>query len=217
MAASLGKVFWLGGSPCAGKSSISEILASRFDLDVYHVDEAFETQVQCVDAVHQPALMKWRESSWNERWMQPTEILIQQVITCYQEHFALVSEDIRKMSKEKSLIVEGTALLPRQVASVLPKRSQAIWLIPSADFQIAHYSERVWARDIVSQCNDPEAAFHNWMERDIRFAEWVEAEAIALNLAILRVDGKQTLQENAISVGAHFQLAADRPEALRGQ
>jgi broad-specificity NMP kinase len=35
-------VFWLGGSPCAGKSSISERLASDFGLDIYHVDEAFE-------------------------------------------------------------------------------------------------------------------------------------------------------------------------------
>jgi len=37
----LSNVFWLGGSPCSGKSSISEILPQRFNLDVYHVDEAF--------------------------------------------------------------------------------------------------------------------------------------------------------------------------------
>jgi len=200
-------VFWLGGSPCAGKSSISEILGSRFDLSIYHVDEAFETHLQRVDPVHQPALMRWRESSWNERWMQPTEILVQNVIACYQEHFALVYEDIRKISKQKSLIVEGAALLPLQVASVLPKRSQAIWVIPSADFQREHYSDRVWARNIVAQCDDPDVAFHNWMERDIRFADWVEAEAIALDLAGLRVDGKRTIEENAELVAAHFQLA----------
>lgn len=41
----LKNVFWLGGSPCAGKSSISEILANRFDLEVYQVDKALETQV----------------------------------------------------------------------------------------------------------------------------------------------------------------------------
>jgi 2-phosphoglycerate kinase len=210
MPSSKANVFWLGGSPCAGKSSISEILARRFGLDLYHVDEAFETHLQDVDPVHQPALMKWRESSWNERWMQPIENLVQAVIACYQEQFALVYEDILRMPNENSLIVEGTALLPRQVASVLPKRSQAIWLIPSADFQRAHYSEREWARDIVEECNDPEVAFHNWMERDIRFAEWVEAEATALDLAILRVEGKRTLQESADSVAEHFHLAANQ-------
>jgi len=210
MSASEGKVFWLGGSPCAGKSSISEILAKRFGLDVYHVDEAFDLHLQRIDAARQPALMKWRRSSWNQRWMQPVDDLVQDAIACYQEHFDLFYEDILKMPNENNLLVEGSALLPREVANVLAQREQAIWLIPSAEFQKAHYSERDWTRDIVAQCDEPDLAFHNWMERDIRFAEWVEAEATALNLAILRVDGERTLEENAESVVAHFQLAVNQ-------
>ena len=210
MAVSDGNVFWLGGSPCSGKSSISLILASRFDLDVYHVDDAFETHTQRLDPVDHPALTKWRDSSWDERLMQPINNLVQDVIACYREHFALILEDIKEESRRKSLLVEGTALLPKPVASVLTKRNQAIWIIPSADFQIAHYSEREWAWDIAAQCRDPEAAFHNWMERDIRFAELVESEAAALNLPILRVDGNRTLEENAETVARHFQLCADQ-------
>ena len=210
MAASDGNVFWLGGSPCSGKSSISLILASRFDLDVYHVDDAFETHTQRLDPVHHPALTKWRDSSWDERLMQPINNLVQDVIACYGEHFALILEDTMKESRRKSLLVEGTPLLPRAVASVLTKRNQAIWIIPSADFQIVHYSEREWAWDIAAQCRDPEAAFHNWMERDIRFAELVESEAAALKLPILRVDGNRTLEENAETVARHFQLCADQ-------
>ena len=99
------KVFWLGGSPCAGKSSIGEILAERFDLDLYHVDEAFETHAQGLDPVHQPALAKWCASSWNERWMQPIDNLVKDVIACYREHFALIYEDILAMPKRKSLLV----------------------------------------------------------------------------------------------------------------
>ena len=200
-----GTVFWLGGSPCSGKSSISRIMAGRFDLDVYHVDEALETHMKRLDPVHHPALTKWRESSWDERWMQPIDNLVQDVIACYREHFALIREDILEMPKRKSLLVEGSALLPRPVAGVLKERSHAIWILPAADFQIAHYAEREWAWEIVAQCSDPEVAFHNWMERDIRFAEWVEAEAVLLDLPILRVDGNRTLEENAEAVAEHFQ------------
>ncbi len=141
-------------------------------------------------------------------WARAQPAILKDVIACYQEHFALVYEDILKMPNEKSLIVEGTALLPRQVAKLLQKRNQAIWLIPCADFQSAHYSQREWARDIVAQCSDPAVALHKWMERDIRFAEWVEAEATALDLARLRVDRKRTLEENAALVATHFQFAA---------
>src|SRR5687768_14715644 len=108
-------VFWLGGSPCAGKSSISDILASRFDLDVYRVDEAFEIHAQRFDPVSHPALTKWRAASWNQRWMQPIDSLVRNVIACYGEHFTLILEDVLSLPHHKPLLVEGTALLPRQV------------------------------------------------------------------------------------------------------
>ena len=205
-------VFWLGGSPCAGKSSISEVIARRFGLDVYRVDEAFESHAQRFDPLRHPALTKWSKSSWNQRWMQPVESLVQEVIACYREHFTLVLEDILSLPKRKSLLVEGTALLPAQVASVLSRQSRAIWLIPSADFQRAHYSRRDWVRGILAQCSKPEEAFHNWMERDIRFAQWIEAEASATHLSLLRVDGNRTIEQNAEAVARHFQLSVDQSQ-----
>ena len=206
----LENVFWLGGSPCAGKSSISEIIASRFGLDVYHVDEAFEAHAQHFDPLRHPALTKWLKSSWNQRWMQPTENLLQDVIACYREHFTLVLEDIFSLPKRKSLLVEGTALLPAQVASVLLRPSHAIWLIPTADFQRTHYAKRDWITSVLAQCSEPEVAFHNWMERDIRFARWIEAEASATHLTLLRVDGNRTIEQNADAVARHFQLSVDQ-------
>jgi hypothetical protein len=202
-------VFWLGGSPSSGKSSISEIIASRLGLDVYRVDEAFESHARRFDPLCQPALTKWLESSWNQRWMQPVETLVQEVIACYREHFTLVLEDILSLPKPKTLLVEGTALLPAQVASVLSCPSHAIWLIPTANFQIAHYSKRDWVRGVLAQCSEPEVAFHNWMERDIRFARWIEAEVSATHLSLLRVDGTRTIEQNAEAVVRHFQLSVD--------
>ena len=205
-------VLWLGGSPCSGKSSISEIIASRFSLDVYRVDEAFESHAQRFDPLRHPALTKWSKSSWNQRWMQPVESLVQEVIACYREHFTLVLEDILSLPNRKSLLVEGTALLPAQVASVLSRQRRAIWLIPSADFQRAHYSRRDWVPGILAQCSKPEEAFHNWMERDMRFARWIEAEASATHLSLLRVDGNRTIEQNAEAVARHFQLLVDQSQ-----
>lgn len=204
-------VFWLGGSPCAGKSSISEVLASRFNLNVYRVDEAFEVHAQRFDPLLHPTLTKWCASSWNQRWMQPIGSLVQDVIACYGEHFTLILADIFSMPKDKPLLVEGTALLPRQVASVLPERNHAIWVVPTADFQRGHYSKREWVGGVLAQCDNAEAAFHNWMERDAEFARWVAAEANALGLELLQVDGKRTVEDNAMAVASHFQLTANVP------
>jgi 2-phosphoglycerate kinase len=206
----LENVFWLGGSPCAGKSSISEIIASRFGLDVYHVDEAFEVHAQRFDPILHPALTKWSASSWDQRWMQPVDSLVQQVIACYQEHFTLILEDVLSFPKGKPLLVEGTALLPRLVARVLSSQSRAIWVIPAADFQKAHYSARAWAKSAVAQCSNPEVAFQNWMLRDCRFAAWIEAEVSALQFSFLKIDGNRTIRENAAAVVAHFQFSVNQ-------
>jgi 2-phosphoglycerate kinase len=205
----LKSVFWLGGSPCSGKSSISEILASRFDLDVYHVDEAFETHRQGLNPAKQPTLSRWLASSWNELWMQSVDRLVEDAIGCYREQLDLILSDIAASPRGKVLLVEGTALLPREIARILPNRNQAIWIAPTSNFQREHYSRREWARTIVEQCDDPEAAFKNWMERDIRFAEWIEAEAGALGLHLLKIDGSRTIAESAKELARHFQLDTD--------
>ena len=191
----LGHVFWLGGSPCAGKSSISEILVGRFDLRLYRVDEAFEAHARHFDPTLQPALTKWCASSWDERWMRPVESLVREVIACYREHFALILEDVLS--------------LPREVADVLAERRRALWVVPTADFQSTHYSKREWVCRILEQCDSPEAAFRNWMERDAEFARWVAAEANELGLELLTVDGKRTIEENASTVASYFQLSDD--------
>ena len=202
----LNNVFWIGGAPCAGKSAISEILAARFGLAVYHVDEKFEIHTRDLHPVRQPNLTKWLASSWNERWTQPIDCLLEDVTSCYREHFNLIRQDILARADPRSLLVEGTALLPEEVARMLPNKNKAIWLMPTSDFQKEHYSKRDWVRGILEQCDDPEVAFHNWMERDARFAAWVEAEVKRFGLQFLEIDGGRTITENAEEVARHFHL-----------
>ena len=37
----LAHVYWLGGSPCAGKSSIADSLVERYGFRLYRCDEAY--------------------------------------------------------------------------------------------------------------------------------------------------------------------------------
>ena len=218
-------VFWLGGSPCAGKSSVSEILAGRFGLHVYHVDEAFEAHVRRLDPALHPALTKWRASSWNQRWMRPTETLVQDVIACYQEHFTLILEDILSLPKNKTTLVEGTALLPSRVAGVLADRSRAIWVIPTAASLVRpsklgvasltgqHYPRPALMRHRPARpgCSLARPAGGDSKERDAEFARWVTAEVGKLGLGLLRVDGRRTLEETALTVASYFRLSTDVP------
>lgn len=198
---------WLGGSPCAGKSTVAGILARRFGLDVYRVDEAFEDHARRLDPLRQPALVRWLAASANERWLRPVDDLVQDAIACYREHLGMVLEDVSARTGTRPLLVEGTALLPAEVAGVAASRERALWLLAAPEFQRRHYRERTWAWDLVASSDDPERAFENWMERDVRFAAWVAAEVDALGLGRFTVDGGRTPDEVADAVAARFGWA----------
>lgn len=199
-------VFWLGGSPCAGKSSVSQILENSFDINVYRVDVAFEKHREKFDKSLHPTLHNWEKSSWNQRWMKPVDKLLSDVIKCYREHFSLIIEDVLGFPKDKPLLVEGTALLPQEVFKILSKRNNAIWMIPTADFQREKYSQRKWIYEILKQCDNKETAFQNWMERDTTFANFVIKEAERFDLEWLLVDGNRTIEQNAAIVANHFHF-----------
>ncbi len=127
-------------------------------------------------------------------------------IALYREEFPLLLEELLALPKSPPVLAEGAALLPECVIPLLLERQRAICIVPTAAFQLHHYSTRAWARDVVSACTNPEQAFHNWMQRDIRFARFVEGEARQQGMRTLVVDGTHSLAKNTELVEQHFQL-----------
>ena len=70
----LAHVFWMGGSPCSGKSSITELLSERTKLQYYSCDDAFTEHGKRVTALKQPAFHEVLHMTWDEIWMRPVEV-----------------------------------------------------------------------------------------------------------------------------------------------
>ena len=191
-------VFWIGGSPCAGKSTIAARLASAYGFALYRCDEALDAQLRRVSALSHPMMHKLTNSSWNDLWTRPVEVQIREELAFYREEFPLILDDLRAYPDETPLIVEGTALLPELVAPLLVAPQQVVWLVPTATFQREHYARRPWIHAILRQCDDPAQAFENWMRRDSGFADEVERQARERQLRALRIDG--TLDIAAINM-----------------
>ncbi len=204
----LAHVRWLGGSPCSGKSSITEILAGRYSLCVYRVDVAFDRHRQRFTPERHPTLTKWTQTSWDELWMQPADVLLSEAIADYTEHFEFILEDLLELPGPDPLLAEGTALLPRLVAPLLSQPRQALWMVPTERFQRAMYPERgEWVQRILATCEDPDAALKNWMDRDVAFARWVLAETERLGLPSMVIDGTHRIETNAERVAQFFGFA----------
>ena len=165
-------ILWLGGSPCAGKTTITKLLVQQYNLLSYHVDEAFAEHRKQVTIKEQPLLYKWTHTPWNELWMRPLEILLPEAIACYSEHFELIAQDLLILSNTESvpkpILVEGTSLLPNLVGPLLSSPKQGLWIVPTEIFQRQTYRRRGgWVETILKECIDPDKAFQNWMDRDV--------------------------------------------------
>jgi hypothetical protein len=194
---------YIGGSPCCGKTSISKILQEKHNLPVYTCDDAFWQHNEIVTATLQPTFRQVMGLHPENVWMRPVDQQILDELEIYREEFPLITRDAARLLLEdpaRRLLLEGAALLPELIDPLLQSARQAIWLIPTRDFQIEHYRQRAFWPMIVKETSDPEQAFKNWMDRDAGFAREVRAQAERRGLRLIIVDGSQPLEQISAQV-----------------
>ena len=201
------KVFWLGGSPCAGKSTVAALLAERHGLRLYSCDSHFDRHRLSSDIARQPTLARFRAASWAEIFLQPLSAMVRDEIAAGREEFPMVVADLAALPPGKPVLAEGTALLPECVAPLRPRPHRAAWLVPSTAFQRAHYARREWAALLVAGLPDPDRAFENWMRRDEVYARWVRAQARRFGYPVYVVDSWHAITAVTAWVEHQFGLA----------
>ncbi len=202
-------IYWIGGSPCAGKTSVATILGARFGWSVYHCDDWFERHRLRATVEVQPTFHALSRLSGDALWLRPVADQIESEIPFCAEEFALVLEDLRDLvpATSQPLLFEGTAALPHLLHPLLAHPSRAVWLIPTVAFQRQHYRQRPWVQGVLASTSDPAVAFDNWMARDAGFARWLEAQATQYHLPWFSVDGSISLDAMADLVATHFHAS----------
>ena len=199
------EVWYIGGSPCSGKSTVAEQLAARFGLTHYRVDDDLDALIDEGAAKGWPVCSRIRSLSPEETWMRDPAEQCREELAFYREVSELVRARLQGLRAER-IVAEGAAFLPEVVRAwgVAPQRYVAI--TPTREFQISRYSQRPWVPHVLRDCSDPAAAFANWMERDALFAEEIRRQCAQLGYASLLTDGSVSEEERLAQVAAHFGL-----------
>lgn len=184
---------WIGGSPCAGKSSVAALLAARHDLVHFACDTGYPARAA---ALAEYAMDVCDRLSRPPGWQAEREVAF------YTDQFPLVLAEL----PAGPAVVEGADLLPGCLAGIGVEPGDAVWLVPTPEFQRAHYAARDWVGPYLAGCPDPAHAFENWMRRDILFARHVRTTAAAAGYPVIVVDGTRTVEETAGLVAAHLSL-----------
>lgn len=196
-------VYWIGGSPCAGKSSVARLLAGWHGLRHVECDAGSDARLERMAGHGLRAYAELTALGTCERLARPAEWQAAREIEFYHEQFDFLRAEF---GTDEPLLVDGADLLPELLCGAGISLDRAIWIVPTPEFQLRHYSAREWVDAYLKDCPDPATAFENWMRRDMLFADHVRERALAGGGRVVIVDGSRSIEESARLVAAHFGL-----------
>ena len=199
-------IYWIGGSPCSGKSTISEMLVEKYGFKLYKCDDYLESHLKIGAMRKLPVMSKVSRMTWDEIWMRPIDIQVKEEFEYYREELTLILEDLNKYPKDRNIIVEGAAILPEFIEAMKISDERVVFIIPTSEFQLEHYKKREWIHYLLKDCKDPEKAFENWMERDVRFANEITEMTWLYGKNLIVTDGSKSIKENFNTVEKFFEL-----------
>lgn len=178
----LSQVSWIGGSACAGKTTLARRLAARHGLALYACDDHFEAHRRRADPLRHPRFHALMDLPPARLFAPPAEARAEELLGFYRDEWEMVLEDLRASAPT---VIEGVGLLPDLVAAVCPDPHRSLWRIATPAFRRQVYGQRGdVVRETLKGVPDPEAAFEVWMERDDLIACYIEEEARRLGLRV---------------------------------
>ena len=199
--------FYLGGSPCSGKSTLLRALGARLGWRGDSLDDWLKTWMRRAAAEGKPRCAAHFRLSPDEIWMRSPQEQCEDELAIDREMLPYVKEHL--LTLELPFATEGVVLLPELLQSLRVPPRQALFLVPMPDFQRWRYRLRSWVPEVLQGCTDPTAAFERWMERDILFARYVARAAEAAGYRAVWVDGSCTPTQRLEDTLKWFRLEND--------
>jgi hypothetical protein len=211
----LSHILWIGGAPDAGKSTVAKLIATRFNLQIYHYDQHDVRQTKHL-AQSSSYYRRVLQATEEERWILPTpKEMLQRSLRAFQDRLPLVLADLLALPKDPIIVAEGFGLTPELIFPLLSNQHQALWLIPTRDFK--WNSMQLRGKHLRRlKMSEPQKAINNLIARDLFLAQEVQSQAQERGLVVSVVDGSQTAEELTDLVTQHFRVVLTRFDRQRG-
>jgi hypothetical protein len=200
----LSHVLWVGGGPQAGKSTLSRLLAGKWDLKVYNLDwhSVREHGLRPSEGV-----AAFQRLSMDERWATPSaEALLERSVALWDEGFPLVLEDLLALPRSRTIVAEGPGAFPWLVAPVISSPRQAIFLVPTPERREIVAARR-WGAGQVERFPGivaRERALANLGARDVLLDARIRSSCAELGLRCEVMDGSRDLDASLALLEDHF-------------
>ncbi len=203
-----GRVYWVGGGSCAGKSTVARRIADEYGLYLYATDDAMTEHSRRSKPEDLPLLHEFIAMDEDDRWVNRSPLTMLETFHWFRgEGFNMIIDDLLCIPTDVRVIVEGFRLLPHLVKPILSAANHAVWLLPSSEFREATIKRRGGRTSgFLAKTSDPERALQNLLERDRMFTDRLRKEVEHLELCAIEVDTATNESDSAILVAKIFGL-----------
>lgn len=199
-------IYWIGGSTCAGKTTISNALSANYGLAVYHCDDYIGIHTGKSNPQEHPNLNKITSASWDNILSMNVEEYINWTTASFSEEFEMILEDLNKLSNDKPILVEGINLLPKLIKEEIVNIEQAIWLVADETFYKKHQMNRKELFERIKKCSNPEQALQNYINDDLAFGKYILNDAQKLDLKVIQIENESDIKKSIELISMYFNL-----------
>ena len=105
-------IYYIGGSPCSGKSTVAEVISQKYNLYYFKVDDFLDKYTEMGAEKGKPICIKQKSMTPDQIWMRNPMEQSNEELQFYDEIFEFIMDDIKSVEGKNRIITEGAAFLP---------------------------------------------------------------------------------------------------------
>ncbi len=197
-----GRLYWIVGGACAGKSTVCRAISKMSGLPIYDVDaHIFKDYPSRCTAERHPALKAWFSAPHPFAWMLGlSEEEFQEFNwATTAEYLDLIADDIAGIPPGEGMLIDGGISSAAVLAEVAPA-AQVACLATTEATSVRTWEEsadRAFMKEMVYQLPDPENAWKKFLRFDALITRALLDECRASGIRVFRRDQDTEVTEFA--------------------
>ncbi len=199
-------VYWIGGSACSGKTTMSKIISKKYGFTLYNSDAKMLEHKKNASFWEQSA-MKRHFVDWEWYFNRPINEYTKWLNDIMKEQMSMIIVDLLKISQNKPVIVEG--VFSADMIKNIVHYNNAIFLYAEKHLIRKDYFNREDKKDMLSVINslsDPVKSLNNVLNTVITGSEQSLEITKNSNMKYLIRNDKSSIEKTLKCMENYFDL-----------
>lgn len=202
----LRNVYWIAGTNCGGKTTMSKYLAKKYEMVVYDADSKFMEHKSIGSIYEQPAMLRhFIDYEWF--FNRPIEEYTKWILESEEEQMIMIVLDLISIAKDNHVIVDVHCF--PEILKRISSFNKVVFLLTNPKFSREEYFDRDDKRDMyecIMSLSSPQKTLSNVLDLVENVASIEYKYAITSGFKCFLREENSTIEGTAKMIEQHFNL-----------